>query len=85
MWYLIAGVSGKLKNSYHVVGTEEEAVAAELNAGLNVRTLFQFPEKYIDVLRNAIKQGLVTEEMLNQRVREVLYVKFWLGLFDDLM
>lgn len=33
--------------------------------------------------RNAIKQGLVTEEMLNQRVREVLYVKFWLGLFDE--
>lgn len=74
---------GKLKNTYHVVGTEEEAVAAELNAGLNVRTLFQFPEKYIDVLRRAIKQRLVTEEMLNQRVREVLYVKFWLGLFDE--
>lgn len=74
---------GKLKNSYHVVGSDEEAVAAELNAGLNVRTLFKFPEDYIQVLRRALEQGLVTEEMLNQRVREVLYVKFWLGLFDE--
>ncbi len=74
---------GKLKNSYHVVGSEEEAVAAELNAGVNVRTLFRYPEDFILVLRRAIEQGLVTEEMLNQRVKEVLYVKFWLGLFDQ--
>lgn len=68
---------------YHIVDTEEEAVASELNAGLNVRTFFEQSEVFIEALRRALQKGLVEESTLDQRVREVLYVKFWLGLFDD--
>ena len=68
---------------YHIVDTEEEAVASELNAGLNVRTFFEQSEVFIEALRRALQKGLVEESILDQRVREVLYVKFWLGLFDE--
>lgn len=73
----------KNKKFYHIVDNEEEAVASELNAGLNIRTFFQKPEIFIETLRKALTNGLVEESTLDQRVREVLYVKFWLGLFDE--
>lgn len=68
---------------YHIADTDEEAVACELNAGLNIRTFFEESEVFIEALRRALQKGLVDESTLNQRVREVLYVKFWLGLFDE--
>ncbi len=48
----------------------------------NVRTMFKDPSLFIETLRNALSQGLISQETLDRRVREVLYVKFWLGLFD---
>lgn len=72
----------KANEFYHVTASEKESVALELNAGLNVHTFFKDPEDFITPLREAVQEGLVTSEMLDQRVREVLYVKFWLGLFD---
>ena len=74
---------GKLWKFYHVAGSNEEAVAQELKAGINVRTNFRVPEEFIGTLRKALQDGLVTEAELDRRVREVLYVKFWLGLFDE--
>lgn len=68
---------------YHIAGTVEEAISKEINAGINIRTYFQYPEDFIVPLRSAIQQGLITESTLNQRVSDVLYVKFWLGLFDN--
>lgn len=68
---------------HHVADSEEKAVADELYAGINVRTFFKPAQNFILKLRQTIKQGLVTPELLDQRVREVLYVKFWLGLFDQ--
>ena len=50
---------------------------------MNVRTFFEQSEVFIEALRRALQKGLVEESTLDQRVREVLYVKFWLGLFDD--
>lgn len=73
----------KSSKFYTVTNSEEEAVALELNAGMNIRTFFKKPEDFVFTLRRAIEQGLVPEENLDQRVREVLYVKFWLGLFDE--
>lgn len=70
-------------NFYNITSTPEEAVASELNAGLNVRTFFAKPEVFIETLRSALGKGLIQESTLDQRVREVLYVKFWLGLFDE--
>ena len=57
---------------YHIVDTEEEAVASELNAGLNVRTFFEQSEVFIEALRRALQKGLVEESTLDQRVREAV-------------
>ena len=59
------------------------AAKAILEAGLNVRTNFWQPETYSDPLRAAIAAGEISMDTIDQRVREVLAVKFRLGLFDD--
>jgi len=70
-------------NKHHVAATYEEAVAKVIEAGLNVRTNFTQPEDFTLALRAAYAQGLVSEEAIDRRVREVLSVKFRLGLFND--
>ena len=61
----------------------EEAVVQSVNAGLNVRTNFSSPAGFIKPLRSAIEKGKVSQATIDQRVSEILYVKFWLGLFDN--
>jgi beta-glucosidase len=63
--------------------TAKESIVRSVNAGLNVRTNFQTPDRYLDPLREAIAEGLISEETINEMVRDVLYVKFWMGLFDN--
>lgn len=68
----------------HAVASDyEDACAMAINAGLNVRTQFTQPLEYIEPLRAAVAHGKISPETLNERVGEVLRVKFWLGLFDD--
>ena len=50
---------------------------------MNIRTHFTPPEDYILPLRRAVEQGLISEATINDRVRDILRVKFWLGLFDN--
>lgn len=71
-----------LYTKHKVAGSPADAAAQVVNAGLNVRTNFTMPEDFILPLRQAIAEGKVSEEVLNRRVREVLKVKFWMGLFD---
>lgn len=63
--------------------TTKESIVRAVKAGTNVRTNFQQPERYLDPLREAIAEGLISEETINEMVRDVLYVKFWMGLFDN--
>lgn len=72
-------ISGKHK----VASTYEDGIAQAVNAGLNVRTHFTPPADFILSLRKAIAHGKISQETLNERVAEVLRVKFWLGLFDN--
>ncbi|MEG1749236.1 MAG: glycoside hydrolase family 3 C-terminal domain-containing protein [Tannerellaceae bacterium] len=83
--YIVSDSWSKDQNQvfYHIANNVEESIAKEINAGINIRTYFDFPEDFIIPLRKAIQQGLITETTLNERVKEVLYVKFWLGLFDN--
>lgn len=60
-----------------------DGAAQVINAGLNVRTNFSKPEQFILPLREAVNRGLVSEKTIDDRVADVLRVKFELGLFDN--
>jgi len=70
-------------DKHHVTETYEDAVALSVNAGLNIRTTFNDPKNFILPLRQAVADGKVSMETIDERVADVLRVKFWLGLFDD--
>ena len=72
-----------LYNKHHVVESKEEMAAAVVNAGMNIRTDFTPPQDFILPLRGAIEKGLVSMRTIDQRVTEILRVKFFQGLFDD--
>lgn len=72
-----------LFNKHKTAEDAVDAAAQVVNAGLNIRTNFTPPQNFILPLREAIAREKVSEETINQRVREILYVKFWIGLFDD--
>ena len=68
---------------HRVVPDYKHGVAAALAAGLNVRTTFRQPETFTLPLRDAVKEGILPMETLDQRTREVLRYKFSIGLFDN--
>lgn len=72
-----------LYNKHHVAQDYEDACAMAINAGLNIRTQFTQPSEYLEPLRKAVVHGKINTETLNERVSDVLRVKFLLGLFDD--
>lgn len=72
-----------LSSKHHVAADYKEAVRQAIEAGLNVRTHFTMPEVYILPLRELVKEGSVSVKTLDQRVADVLRVKFRLGLFDQ--
>jgi len=67
---------------HHVAKDSADAVRIAIEAGLNVRTNFQKPETYVLPLRKLVKDSIVSLKTLNDRVSDVLRVKFKLGLFD---
>jgi beta-glucosidase len=71
-----------LWSKHHVAPDYKDAVRQALEAGLNVRTTFRTPESYLLPLRELVKEGSVSTGLLDSRVRDVLWAKFWLGLFD---
>lgn len=72
-----------IKTKHRIVESDEEMVAEAVNAGLNVRTNFTPPADFVLPLRRAVEQGLVSMRTIDDRVRDILRVKFELGLFDD--
>ena len=60
----------------------KEAVRQSVEAGLNVRCTFRSPDSFVLPLRELVKEGGLSEEVINDRVREILRVKFLIGLFD---
>jgi beta-glucosidase len=60
----------------------KDSVRQSINGGLNVKTNFRPPETFILPLRELVREGAVTTATLDDRVRDVLRVKFTVGLFD---
>lgn len=60
----------------------KESVRQAVEAGLNVRCTFRSPDSYVLPLRELISEGGISLETIDERVRDVLRVKFMVGLFD---
>jgi len=65
---------------HHVVGTKEEAAKLSLESGVDIELPFTsaFPS-----LIEQVKQGKVSEAMVDRAVARVLRAKFVAGLFED--
>lgn len=72
-----------LAEKHHVAADYKEAVRQSIMAGLNVRTTFTQPKVYVQPLRALVTAGAVPMAVLDARVRDVLRVKMWEGLFDQ--
>src|SRR5438132_5908614 len=71
-----------LYNKHGVATDMKDAVRQSIEAGLNVKTNFTPPEDFVLPLRELVKEGKVSIKTLDDRVRDVLRVKFLLGIFD---
>ncbi|MDT4966088.1 MAG: beta-glucosidase [Acidobacteriota bacterium] len=72
-----------LYNKHAVASDMKDAVRQSINAGLNVKTNFTPPDDFILPLRALVREGKVTMKTLDDRVRDVLRVKFIVGIFDQ--
>ncbi|TKG91633.1 beta-glucosidase [Puteibacter caeruleilacunae] len=71
-----------LYNKHKTAKDYKEAVRQSVIAGLNVRCTFRSPDSFVEPLRELIAEGSISEDIINDRVRDVLRVKFEIGLFD---
>jgi beta-N-acetylhexosaminidase len=60
----------------------DEAVERVFNAGCDLLVMLRDNEEAVDVLRNAVKHGRITEERVNESVARILAAKTKLGLSD---
>jgi len=68
-------------NMHHTAATEKDAAIQALDAGLDM----ELPEIFIygQPLLQALREGLVSEAVLDRAVSRILGAKFRLGLFDE--
>jgi len=71
-----------LYTKHHTAKDMKESVRQAVMAGLNVRCTFRTPDSYVIPLRELVAEGTIPMEVIDQRVRDVLRVKFLVGLFD---
>lgn len=71
-----------LHTKHGVAADARDAVRQAAEAGLNIRTNFTPPEDYVLPMRAALADGSLALATVDDRVRDVLRVKFTLGLFD---
>ncbi len=78
-----SGAVEDLYQKHRTAADMKEAVRQSIEAGLNVKTNFTPPDDFILPLRELVKEGKVSVKTLDDRVRDVLRVKFLIGLFDN--
>src|SRR5262245_64270108 len=71
-----------LYNKHAVALDMKDSVRQSIEAGLNVKTNFTPPDDFILPLRELVKEGKISTRTLDDRVRDVLRVKFLAGIFD---
>lgn len=74
---------GYIYDKFHIVPNFKGAVKLAVKAGVDVRLDAPSPPlKYLNPLRDLVKSEQISMETINKRVRDVLRIKFLLGLFD---
>ncbi len=69
--------------AYHKAAPDlKQAIARTFNAGLDMSMIPMTLEE-IELLKEAVNEGLVPMERLDDAVRNILYVKYELGLFEN--
>jgi len=71
-----------LHSKHHVSKDMKESVRQAVEGGLNVRCTFRTPDSYVLPLRELVREGTLPMSIIDERVRDVLRVKFLVGLFD---
>ncbi len=71
-----------LFDKHKVANSPKDGVRQVVEAGLDVRTGFTPPSDFILPLRELVKEGTVSMDILDRNVAHVLKMKFRLGLFD---
>lgn len=71
-----------LYQKHGVARDMKEAVRQSVMAGLNVRCTFRSPDSYVLPLRELVEEGSIPMSVIDDRVRDILRVKFLVGLFD---
>ena len=72
-----------LYTKHNVAADMKDAVRQSVMAGLNVRCTFRSPDSYVLPLRELVEEGTVPMSVIDERVRDILRVKFLVGLFDS--
>ena len=65
----------------HIVGTQKEAGALALRAGVDLNITYE--PAYMGPLIESVEEGRVSMALVNRAVRRVLELKFRLGLFEN--
>jgi beta-glucosidase len=74
---------GGLQGRHHIAQDFKESTYLSVMAGLNVHTDFIPPETFVIPLRELAAEGRIPMSVIDDRVRDILRVKFWIGLFDN--
>ncbi|MBR6746953.1 MAG: glycoside hydrolase family 3 C-terminal domain-containing protein [Muribaculaceae bacterium] len=68
----------RIKTFHNAVATPEEAAMQAAYAGIDINTDWTY-----QTLVNSVREGKLSEEVINTNVRRILRAKFMLGLFED--
>jgi beta-glucosidase len=72
----------KVYGEHHGAFSEKDATLRALNAGIDV-SMSCNSFYFIDIVKELINEGKITEERINESVRRILKLKFDLGLFEN--
>ena len=88
-WYGFTGVTisdwndvQALQTHYHIVPDYEHAIAASVNAGVDVTMEPYDADTFVTLTTQAVSDGLISKARIKQAAERVLAMKFKLGLFE---
>lgn len=71
-----------LFSKHRTAADNKEAIFQAVTAGLNVRCTFRSPDSFVLPLRELIREGRIPMSVIDNLVKDILRVKFTVGIFD---